>query len=291
MASKTPNKSPEPGFESELEQRRAIVAQIYELLERAEVRRRNEPHRRRKWDTVIDNLERGLVEARARVAVLEPLAEAAASVNSYSPCDNNRDREERKESQEPSVSAGLGMENEGANGGLEPEEATVASENPSLTLPSAPALPLMDTPFGVEMEATLEELSQGRAYARSGENEEGRYEAARLMDARVEFQSRQHEAATAKPENAGRSAEYSEAERHRQAVLRAAVQKLKKGAFASLSFEEAELALSCYTSLQTRLFLNERDARLKVILKQGLSGIAHYSDRLAKRLQDAYYEA
>ncbi|MFP4173493.1 MAG: hypothetical protein ACLFV4_11340, partial [Candidatus Hydrogenedentota bacterium] len=239
---------------------------------------------------VIDNLERGLAEARARVAVLEPLAEAAASVNSYSPSDDDRGREEPKESQAPSVGAGIWMEKEGTNGGLEPEEVPVASENPSLRPPPVPAVRLMDTPFGVEMEATLDELSQGRAHARSGEEVEGQYEAARLLDARIELQPRRHEADAAKPENAGRSAEYSEAERHRRAVLRAAVQKLKKGAFASLSFEEAELALSCYTSLQTRLFLNERDARLKVILKQGLSGIAHYSERLAKRLEDAHYE-
>lgn len=266
MAPKTYNRRPEPGFESELEQRRAIVAQIYELLERAEARRRNEPHRRRKWDQVLDNLERGLAEARARVAVLEPLAEAAASVNSYNPSDgDNPDRD------------------------TPPEEADAPSplpEDASCNLPPAPisSLRLMDAPFGVEIEATLEELGQGRAHVRNVKAGEGDSEAARLLDAQIEFLSQQGGAVRTKQEI--RNGAQTEAERRRQTVLRGAIEKLKRGAFASLSFEEAELALTCYGLLETRLFLNERDARLKVILKQGLSGIAHHNERVAELLRD-----
>ena len=291
MAPKTYNRRPAPGFESELEQRRAIVAQIYELLERAEARRRNEPHRRRKWDQVLDNLERGLAEARARVAVLEPLAEAAASVNSYPSSDDDRNQEDPEEAEDFSGNADSMTENAGTGGGKDQEEAPTLSEDASRGLPPPPALRLMDTPFGVEMEATLEKLSQGRAHARRGEDKDGHYEAERLLNTQVEFLSQQHGAARAKQKSTGRSPEYGEAERRRQAVLRGAIDKLKKGAFASLTFEEAELALSCYISLETRLFLNERDARLKVILKQGLSGIAHYSERLANHVRDAYNKA
>lgn len=288
MAPRTPNKRPEPGFESELEQRRAIVAQIHELLERAEVRRRNEPHRRRKWDQVLDNLERGLAEARARVAVLEPLAEAAASVNSDPPSYDDTAPDEPEETDDQSINPDSMTEKREVERGGEQDEATALSKDAA---DGVSALRLLDTPFGAEMEATLEELSQGRAHARRGEDEEGHYEAARLLDARVEFLSQQHGAAQATQESTGRSPEYGEAERRRQAVLRGAIDKLKKGAYASLTFEEAESALSCYTLLETRLFLNERDARLKVILKQGLSGIAHYSERLAKCVRDAYNKA
>ncbi len=270
MAWKTPSKRPEPGFESELEHRRAIVTQIHELLERAEYRRRNEPHRRRKWDKVLDNLERGLAEARARVAVLEPLAEAAASVNSQEPPDTD------------------------APDGDTPAEDAIAPSPPpqdaSCNLPSAPAssLRLLDAPFGAEIEATLKELSQGQAHVPSVETGEGKNEADWLLDTQIESLSHSNGTTNAAQESGGKSTGDREAERRRQTVLSGAIEKLKKGAFATLSFEEAELALSCYTLLETRLFLNERDARLKVILKQGLSGIARHSERLAELVRDAY---
>lgn len=205
---------------------RAVLEEIKHLLKKADARRKTEPAHLRRWNSVLDNLEFSLDEAKARLEACErELERMGAAAAQY-------------------------------------EGSPVQDKAPWLS-ESAPDLDeherhLLQAPIEQLSKCSLEEISLVQSHLMDQSAEENP-EAEHLLG-RLELanQVREDPIGPAKPEDPNQC--------RKQLLLRGAIDKIQSNHIDTMLPEETQLVLSCYSLLTRRLNPTPKDERLIRIL-------------------------
>ena len=218
-------------------QYREDLARVMSLLSKADARRKSETRDQRKWNTVLDNLEKSLDETRARLTVCDTRIEFLERELKGSPADTP-----------PPLSRAPEMDEFDGLEGL-----------PALTENSlAVAKKILTMPVEDIGQLSIEETALLYSHI-TDESVDGASPSVERLLGRIEVANQ-----TA-PEAAQVEKERQPQER-RQAVLRAAVDKISAGRLDDMSAEEVRLTVATYNLLERRVTSSPRDKRLKRIL-------------------------
>lgn len=210
---------------------RASLAEVRDLLDKADERRIKEPAEARKWAKVLANLEASLDLTRARCAYSE------ASVGQL----------------------------EAACAALE-----LALAQHAAGIPESPALPA--PPHAAEALAQTAALNLEEACQLQCQIDAGEIQDADLV------------AGLALANQLRPDAESGEAQEvRRQVVLRAAVEKVRKQTFDTMTLDEIRLLMACHSLLTSRLEPSMRDQRLRRILDGAIKILQKKKDVLEGR--------
>jgi len=220
---------------------RDIFEQIKALLSKADARRASASDNDRRWNRVLDHLERSLDEARARLERVDRFvakAQCAGSdaVSSVSPADEDT------------------VQCSGDDIQLSQDPAEAVTQVLALSLTDLSKLTMEQVALLhaqlPEQEIDLESADMERA------------------EARIELANQTRRSAAADP-----SRPLSFTERRNQLILRAAINKARAGRCSDVTREERRLISSCYEMLCRRLDPDARDERLKALLKQAVDAL------------------
>lgn len=223
-----------------------VLEQITSLLAKADARRTGDPEGQRRWNHVLDHLERSLDEARARIERIDLYIAQTQAV----------------------------LEGRGAAPALKPGEDSEElagseiqlSQDPDEAVSQVLAMSLTDlSKLSMEQVALL--------HAQLPEHDTDLQPAeVKRAEARIELANQVRGALKGETQRP-----LSITERRHQYLLRAALEKTRAGRISDVTREEKKLIASCYEMLSRRLEPDARDERLKTMLKQALDtlGMQH----------------
>ncbi|MBP8131784.1 MAG: hypothetical protein KA184_19570 [Candidatus Hydrogenedentes bacterium] len=223
-----------------------VLEHITALLSKADSRRLADPEGQRRWNNVLDRLERSLDEARARVERIDFLVGQTQAVL------DGRDTAPPSRADEyldPQLDSDFQL-----------------SQDPGEAMSQVLAMSLSDL-----SKLTMEQVALLHAQLPEQDIDIASAETQRA-EARIELANQVRR----RSETDGQRS-LSITERRHQYILRAALQKTRTGRLSDVTREEKRLLSSCYEMLARRLEPDARDERLKNMLRQALDtlGIQH----------------
>jgi len=254
------------------EQAKAALANVVDLLEKADARRAKEGERR--WGRIVDNLEGALQLAKAKVTGYEQLIRE---------CEQHLDAVLR-------ASAGTGPKPlvefvspefedvipEGMK--LPPDHLAAAQRILGMSLDDLGGLTLEQV---ADMNAQLyEEPPEPPKPVQTPTLERPRS----ALDERIERAKEMRESLAARHP----VQQPSFADRRRQKVLREAVAKVMGGKVQTLDLEEIEMLVQCHSSIEERTDKSENDVRLHAVLARHIPAMQERASELRRKRAQTY---
>jgi hypothetical protein len=218
-----------------LEDSRKNRDEVTGLLEKADLRRKNEPGNERKWNQILENLEFSLDEARKTVASNElDIQRAEKSLQSL-----------KEAAQEKPTS---------------PEASDDSSGVIVPAIPEGMAKNILQIPIEELSKLSLEDIT------RLHEQMENEDQSKDLGDVTANSKASDTSAADDKKSNDSPSPEKGTVEQRRQLILRSAISKIQSNDLTQLTKLERQAVINCQRALSEKSNPSVRDQRLLRIL-------------------------
>ncbi|MCX5756975.1 MAG: hypothetical protein NTU83_00405 [Candidatus Hydrogenedentes bacterium] len=254
------------------EQAKAVLANVKDLLDKADVRRANEGER--PWGRIVDNLEGALQLAKAKVTGYEQRVRQ---------CEQHLEAVRRaaahtgpKALEEFTSAEFEDVIPEGMR--LPPDHLVAAERILSMSLDDLGSLTLEQV---ADMNLQLyEEPPAAPETAPPPEPERPRS----VLDTRIERAKEIRESLAARHQ----SQQPSFAERRRQKLLRDAIAKLTTGKVQALDLDEIELILQCHSGIEERIEKSQNDVRLQTMLEHCIPAMQERASELRRKRAQTY---
>ncbi|HOT51518.1 MAG TPA: hypothetical protein P5318_16655 [Candidatus Hydrogenedentes bacterium] len=254
------------------EQAKAALANVVDLLDKADARRAKEGERR--WGRIVDNLEGALQLAKAKVTGYEQrIRECEQHLEALARASVGTGPKPLLEfvSAEFEDVIPEGMK-------LPPDHLAAAQRILGMSLDDLGGLTLEQV---ADMNAQLyEEPPEPPKPPSPPEPERTRS----ALDERIEHAKEIRESLAARRSNQPPSF----AERRRQKVLRDAIAKVMNGKIQTLDFEEVEMLVQCYNGIEERPDKSDNDTRLQAMLGRFLPAIQERASELRRKRAQTY---
>lgn len=250
---------------------RGSIDHVYELLSKADQRRRDRRGDRRRWNRTVDNLERTLLERKSRLVGCEQ-----EIIRFTRKLDETEDASEAPPEEADSEETLSDKPEEAIE--AEAESAVEASPSNAQELTSdefeLAAEYMLTIPLKEVGDISLQEVGLVKTFLESEASSGLSAKKRKALGRRIERYDREKERKEAAKADSDRK------ERRQQILLRSALDRCASDQIGSLTLNEIELIANCFEIVSSHSKKADEDAHLKAILEKAVRQINEKCARL-----------